>query len=189
LLHFLSAEWGEVLRAGAGTLQTQATIFCIAVEAILRLVFEQHTPEVDRDRDALTEVQQWVTRIRQMLEAEGCPEPLRRRFDGLLSNMMGLSNRERFAMLAILGAIDLDVAQRWQRLRPVSAHGSREGQGDSDPLYYECMAVLGLLYQLVAHLIDYQGHLRNFSARGWPVQPYPFLVPPPPASAGGTPVG
>jgi hypothetical protein len=173
----LSGEWGEVLRSGAGTLQTQATIFCIAVEAILRMVFEQHAPEVERDREALAEVRQWVTRIREMLEAEGCPEPLRRCIDGLLSNMTGLSNRERFAMLAARGAIDLQVAQRWQRLRPVSAHGGRQGQGDSDPLYYDCMAVLGLLYQLVAHLIDYQGHLRNLSARGCALQPYPLRLP------------
>jgi hypothetical protein len=173
-LHPLSAEWGEVLRAGSGTLQTQATIFCICVEPLLRMLFTERRVELQHDRDALALVKRWTRRVRKMLKAEGCPEDLHNRFDGLFSRMSGLTDRERLAWLAARGAIDPALAEAWQRLRPVSAHGNRQDQGEDDPLYHQCMAVVGLMYQLVAHLIDYRGHLRAFAELGWPLRPYPL---------------
>jgi hypothetical protein len=138
------------------------------------MIFEEHQPEEEQDRKARHEVQRWIARILQTLEAEECPAALLQRFDGLLSSMMGLSNRERLGILIGRGGIALEAAQRWQRLRPASAHGVRKGRSESDPLYYDCMAVLGLLYQLVAHVIDYRGRLRDLSAPGWRIKPYPF---------------
>jgi hypothetical protein len=99
------------------------------------------------------------------------PKELRLAFDGSGC----LSDRERFALLAARGAVDPQVVERWQRLRPVSAHGNREGQGEEEELFPECMAVVGLLYQMVAHLIDYRGQLTNFAEPGWPLRPYPRL--------------
>jgi hypothetical protein len=176
LLHPLSAEWGEVLRAGQGTLQTQATIYCIAVEPLLRMIFTDRPGELQRDRDALAMVKRWTRQLRKFMAREGCPEHLQKRFDGLFAPLAGLSDRERLAHLASLGAVDRALAERWQRLRPVSAHGSREGQGDTEPLFQDCMAVLGLLYQLVAHLIGLKGWLTNLGAAGWPLRPYPLAT-------------
>jgi hypothetical protein len=63
----------------------------------------------------------------------------------------------------------------------VSWRGSREGQGEIEPLFQDCMAVLGLLYQLVAHLIGFKGWLTNFGEPDWPLRPYPIA---PAAKAG-----
>lgn len=173
-LHPLSAEWGEVLRASRGTLQTQATIFCISVEPLLRIIFADRPAELQQDRAALAQVQSWTRRVLEFLDREGCPAGLRNRFDGLFSPMMGLSVRERLTWLVNEGAIDLRLAESWQHLRPVSAHGNRADPEEVDPLYRECMAVVGLLYQLVAHIIGYRGYLTSFAERGWPLRPYPF---------------
>jgi hypothetical protein len=175
LLHVLSAEWGEILRASAGTLQTQATIFCIGVEPLVRMVFAERRGACERDQTALDQVRAWTRRLREVLRVEECPEPLRARFDGLFSPMTGLSDRERLAWLSSRGAIAPGLITRWQRLRPVSAHGNREGQGEQAELYSECLAVLGLLYQLPAHLIGYEGMLTSFTEPGWPLRRYPLL--------------
>jgi hypothetical protein len=181
LLQEVSAEWGEILRGSQGTLQTQATIFCISVEPLLRLIFAERPVELHGDQEALAQVLSWTARLQEVLTGEGCPENLRKRFQGLFSRMTGLSDRERFAFLAAREAVDLRLVKRWQDLRPVSAHGNRAGQGNEEGLFMECMAVLALLYQMVAHLIDYRGYLTNLTEPGWPMRPYP-LVPSPTVS-------
>lgn len=41
------------------------------------------------------------------------------------------------------------------------------------------MAVVELLYQLVANLIDYRGELASLGTIGWPLRRYPLALPAP----------
>lgn len=182
--HLLSAEWGEVLRAGEGTLQTQAAVLSITVEAVLRMIFRQRPAEVRAERHELARAKQWLRKVRKYLRREGCPTDFLERFDGLFSRMTGLSDRDRLTWLADRGAIDASLEPRWAALRNPSAHADRERQGDEATLFTECMAVLTLLHQLIAHLVGYQGQLSNYVERAWPLRPYPLPARASPPTAG-----
>src|SRR5687767_4915419 len=67
-------EWGEILRASTGTLQTQATIYSVCVEPLLRIVFAERPAELQLDRDALARVKGWTRRLPKVPRDESCPQ-------------------------------------------------------------------------------------------------------------------
>jgi hypothetical protein len=173
-LHRLSAEWGEVLRASQGTLQSQATIWCVVVEALLVLVKAGKGLGTISDPKKRAQVRAWRRRVLKYLEDRKCPAGVQDRFLGATQALLQPSGREILKRLAAMDAVDGKLEKRWSALRNPSAHADREGQGSSDELFRECMAVLALLYQLTFYLIGYEGWFRDYAAKGWPLRKYPL---------------
>jgi hypothetical protein len=176
-LHRLSAEWGEVLRANGGSLQTQATIWCIVVEGLLALVVLGRRLGRIVDPAQRKRLRVWRGRVLKYLEDRKCPDPIRNRFRGATDRWLEPSTREVMKKLGSIGAVDGNLEKRWGRLRNPSAHADREGQGHEDALFRECMAVLALLYQLSFYLIGYEGYFSDYAAKGWPLRKYPLKYP------------
>jgi hypothetical protein len=118
-----------MLRASRGTLQTQATMFCICVEGLLQVVADDEPVTTQRDRRQTAEVRCWRKRLLKHLRVNGCPASRVKRFDQVTGRMLQLGQREVLARLVAMGAIDRDLEARWAKIRNPGAHADREGQG------------------------------------------------------------
>jgi hypothetical protein len=169
--HSLSATWSGVLRASAGSVETAALVYSVAVESLLRLV------PGTRDRRVAADValDECRTRLLAVLSNDPAPEAVKKRLKGLLDNASQLRPADDLRALADAGAVTPALVKVWHDVRRSTAHGGTPVDVNELP---EQLAVLveqvaTLLYELVFHLVGYEGLYTSYADGEGRVRPYP----------------
>jgi hypothetical protein len=160
-----------VLRASAGSVETAALVYSVAVESLLRLV------PGTRDRRVAADValDECRTRLLAVLSNDPAPEAVKKRLKGLLDNASQLRPADDLRALADAGAVTPALVKVWHDVRRSTAHGGTPVDVNELP---EQLAVLveqvaTLLYELVFHLVGYEGLYTSYADGEGRVRPYP----------------
>jgi hypothetical protein len=173
--HRLSALWAGVLRASAGSLEVAALVYAVAVESVLRLVPSTRARRAAVDQ-ALDECR---TRLLVALAADPAPEAVKNRLTNLLGSVSQFGPVDHLRALASDGAVTPSLVPVWRRVRNAAAHGGVPIDVNEAPeeLLLLVEQVATLLYELVYHLVGYEGlYTTNADGTGR-VRPYPLTTP------------
>lgn len=161
--HPISSQIRAIIRASAGSLETEILILVIAVETIVRLIVPNQplTPEeiilVD---DLKKHVKKW-------------PQQIKDRILGSLAKLDDSGASRRLKQLIKLGVITKEQLEAWTSLRPQVAHGEAISSKDLQHMLDNYYRILALFYRLVFHAIGYEGEYIDYSLRGFPIRFYP----------------
>ena len=161
--HPLSIAWVGVVRAASGSVETQALVWSVAVEQVVRL-----RPESNEDQESpetRAELVQWAEQAREVLRERDCPEHVLTRLSGLLARVNEVtkpSPRNTLHALERRGVITATHLAAWKHVRPASAHGDFQAAKDPEGRSREVLVVLMLLYRLVYDVIGFKGPLADY---------------------------
>jgi hypothetical protein len=165
--HPLSRILLGVLHARGSSPQGYALAAVVAVESILKDFFE----EVGGPEPSL------IARVESLEEYiaawEGDPAVIRRA-RGSVAQLKRARPDDKLSQLVAMGAIDEADREAWKILRNTATHGDwSRYDGNLQRLLDLADRVRGLIYQLVFHLIGYQGKRTEYGTHGWPTIAYP----------------
>ena len=157
--HPPSVVWAGVVRAAAGSVETQALVWGVAVEQVLRMRAAPGGDAVPpHERAELTE---WADQAREALRERGCPAPVFSRLSGALEGVTWPSPRATLRALERLGVVRSGQRAAWEHVRNASAHAGFQIADNPAGRSREVLVVLMLLYRLVYNVIDFDGPLAD----------------------------
>jgi hypothetical protein len=177
--HRLAALWAGVLRASAGSLEVAARVYAVAVESVLNLVPSTRERRTTADH-ALAECR---ARLLDVLATDPAPTAVKERLTNLLGSTSLPRPHDHLHALARAGAVTPGLIPIWKRVRKHTAHGEVPVDVNEAPeeLLLLVEQVATLLYELVYHLVGYEGLYTTYADGRGRVRPYP--LPPPDANA------
>ena len=166
--HPLSVVWRGVVRAAAGSVETQALVWAVAVEQV---VLMRPTSEADEEPPEVhAELVRWADQAREFLRERACPEPVLKRLSGLLDKANQVtkpSPRNALHTLVRRGIVARAQLAAWEHVRNASAHAGFRTADDPAGRSREVLVVLMLLYRLVYDVVGFDGPLADYySHRG-----------------------
>src|SRR6476661_8324530 len=102
-------------------MQTQATIWCVVVEALLKLVASSRRLGPISDPRKRARLRAWRNRVLKYLRDNNCPKEISDRFVGVTGRILQPGSREVLKKLEAVGAVDGKLEKRWSKLRHPSA--------------------------------------------------------------------
>jgi hypothetical protein len=147
-----------------------ALVYSVAVESVLGLVRSPYEP--DASAEVFAECRD---RLLTVLGEDPAPEHVRKRLQGLLENASQVRPVDHLHALANAGAITPGLVRVWKRVRGATAHGGVPVDLDKSPeeLVLLVEQVATLLYELVFHLIGYEGLYATYADGRGRVRLYP----------------
>jgi hypothetical protein len=164
-LHPISAQMRSICRASIGTIETKSLILSVAVESILKHVYETKF-------QLSSEEEEWINKAQGYFCSWGGPENLSKRIAGLFSMLHTPSASMRLYELVELSAIKDEHRRAWKTLRDKLAHGEALGSNSLQEFLELSNTVLVLFYHLVFFAIGYEGKYTDYSTIGWPTKDY-----------------
>jgi hypothetical protein len=161
--HPLTAQLHAIYSSRKSSMQIQALASSFAVESILTQFFrdegrcsEEQTHEIDA---AIQHMQKWDD---GSMKTRACE---------ILGNLKKSRAIDKLYALAARNAVNELNVEVWKKLRDSVAHG--HWADDFQSLVDDVGSALVLLYQLVFHLIGYNGKQTDWGTHGWPLIDYP----------------
>lgn len=169
--HPLSTALDSVVNSAGTSLDTQALVLAVAVEAVLKVTDEAvaELPLSTDERKMKTLIQAW----RRFLREEGVEKHVRDRLFGFFSSLLGRGADRRLRYLLEIGAVSEPLIDTWRALRNRRTHGAYGDLKERVKMLAECDATLQLLYQIIFHAIGYHGHCFAYGERLRPIRLYP----------------
>jgi hypothetical protein len=170
--HRLSALWAGVLRASVGSLEVATLVYAVAVESVLNLVPSTRERRTTADH-ALAECR---ARLLAVLASDPAPAAVKERLTNLLGSTSLPRPHDHLHALASVGAVTPGLIPIWKRVRKHTAHGEVPVDVNEAPeeLVLLVEQVATLLYELVFHLIGYQGLYTTYADGEGRVRSYPL---------------
>jgi hypothetical protein len=170
--HPLSSAWYRVLAGEGASLETQALIYTVAVEELVKVLDfpPRDTNAVSKSQATLKE---WIERTATFLKDAGMSTKLLGRFSGQLRNMLGRRAVDMLHDMAAAGMIRKEFIPQWKKLRNISAHGAVAKTPRIEDILRSRDAALVLMHQIVFTAIGYRGFFTDYSTAGWPPSTYP----------------
>ena len=161
--HPISSQIRAIIRASAGSMDTEILVLSIAVEMLVNLIVPNQdlTPEEDA----------WLNSLKSSLK-EG-PQPISDRASAILTMLKTTGASQRLKQLIESDVITNEQRSAWSKLRNRAAHGMAIDTEDFQTTLNNYHKVLVLFYQLVFHRIGYEGDYVDYSLRGFPIRFYP----------------
>ena len=164
-LHPVSAQMRTVCRASIGNVETSSLILSVAIESILKYVYQTKF-------HLTAEEKKWIKTAQKYFRTWEGPEGLSKRITGLFSVFGNPSAAMRLDELVEIGAITTDQKRDWGNLRHKLAHGETLGSVPLQEFLDLSNKVLVLFYHLVFFAIGYEGEYTDYSSAGWPLRDY-----------------
>lgn len=162
----LAAYWYGVLYGAGSSHENESLILTTTIEGIAKFAFSK---EFSQDLDFRSQARN----AKRLMRPLKLTQRVRKAIYQKLGDAGGLSALNILRALRNKGKITGELVQAWQDLRPLAAHGVHreheslaELQGQFDQRH-TCME---LFYRLILLHLGYDGRLRKFGSRGWPVK-------------------
>lgn len=159
--------WGQlnaVYESSAGAfINSQALTLVVAIESILGSEFPNLGKPSSADRRRIDAA------IRYWNAWDGVSD-LKERIKGSVEQLKQSRTGDKMVALAKKGAITVEAAKAWQKLRNISVHAY---QHPSSHLKKKLGTVRTLFYELVFCAIGYRGYYHDYGTPGWPLRHYP----------------
>jgi hypothetical protein len=162
--------------ASAGSIDTWALGVSVAVEGLSGFIPRAISKE---DKLRLMELRTWLVGV---VEGEAKFASYADRVHGLTSRMFSSSVPDRLYPLSAQGRVTVEYIKDWKDFRHKQAHPDLRDLQNITSSDYQAMfdpinKATALMYQLVFHLIGYEGPYTDHGARGYPTRHYPEARP------------
>lgn len=164
--HSISILNKTVLESGKASLEVQALILSVSVEALLMDRMEKLYKVSDKLLNNINCTRHLVN------ECVGLGDSFRNRILGALGAMKHPRAADILTKLNKLGLVNGDLVKIYKKLRNRMAHELQDPNADIQDFINKTNAVLVLFYQLVFLIIGYQGNYSDYSQYGYPTKEF-----------------
>lgn len=169
--HHLTFFLDNAAQATGGSVHSWAAGLGVAVEGLLSLI---DVPANETNAKDLKDFGDWLIGQIRASEAHSSFET---RMAGMVSSMGRLGPKDRMQVLIDKGVIDAPLRKAWNELRNANVHPdasalNQNPNTDLQPLYDRICKTSVLMYQIVFHLIGYEGQYTNYGVHGFPEAQY-----------------
>ncbi|WP_439614388.1 hypothetical protein [Reyranella sp.] len=159
----------------AGTLDSWAVGVSVAVEGIANLL------EAPSGCHGRRETKEFIKEVQDRFSGTVRFEHFKTRLSGLLGTLLNTRPEDRLSPLAASNRVSGDYIEAWRRLRNKHVHPRQvdlknltlDNHQELIDLVHQTTV---LLYQIIFHLIEYEGQYTDYASEGWPSKNYPLSV-------------
>lgn len=159
----------------ANSIDAGAIGVSVALEAIANLAATEHGEE------QIKRIEQFRKHLHNHLSTQTEFSHFTRRLDGMLGNWSKKRTQDTLHELAERGLIQKTYIESWTYLRNRHVHPTLADLEPPSPATYQHVLnktydVEVLLYQIIFHLLRYEGPFTDYGAEGFPNKNYPLAV-------------
>lgn len=159
----------------ANSIDAGAIGVSVALEAVASLAATEH------EENQIKRMEEFQKRLRDHLSTQKEFADFARRLDGMLGNLSKKRPQDTLHELAERGFIQKNYIKSWTELRNRHVHPTLDDLEPPSPATYQRVLdntyqVEVLLFQVIFHLIGYEGPFTDYGAEGFPNKNYPLAV-------------
>jgi len=168
----------NAIEASANSIDAWAVGYCVALEALTSFV------SLENDAEHRGHIEGFQAKLRKWLAEETEYPDLVPRLDGMISGLASERVQDKLHELSETGHVTRSYIRSWTKLRNRHVHPRPVDLRKPDASYTQGMLDLihqveVLMFQLVFHLIGYNGPFTDYGAKGFPIGHYPVTSTPP----------
>lgn len=164
--HPISWWMHKVIESESSSIDVEALIRSVAIEAILKLEFSE-LKNNDLELQSQIEI---ITDIIQ--KQDNITDKFKKRIFGLLGSFKNPRAKDRLHILKKQGFINEMHIEEYGKLRDTSAHGSQFSDISLQEIIDSCNSVLVLFYHLIFTAIEYKGPYTDYSSYNFPLKDF-----------------